>query len=275
MASQVSCFLLFLSFPLLISSDLLASAFITPDVTGFSYTGSTGPDRWGTLNPNFSACSLGKSQSPINIVKSEVILNRNLKPLESDYNPTNATLVDNGFNVGIRFGSNVGFLKLEGKNYTLKQMHWHSPSEHRINGEQFAAELHLVHFADDGNISVVAILYRDGKADPLVSRIQDKFNTLTKEAQAGDAQPLVVIGPYSTKMMRKHTRKYYRYLGSLTTPPCTQNVIWNVLGRIRSISVEQVADLKGPLGKPFKRNCRPIQPLNGRHVELYDGHNSN
>ncbi|KAM7531579.1 hypothetical protein LguiB_034989 [Lonicera macranthoides] len=237
----------------------------------FSYSGAMGPNRWGSISPKFLECARGKWQSPVNIVKKEVVLNKNLKPLLREYHPATATLVNNGFNVGMRYQGNAGVLVLDGKNYTLIQMHWHSPSEHRIDGIQYDAELHLVHKAYDGSISVVAVLYHYGHPDPLVGKIQSKLVELGKEALTIHEQAHIALGTFNTKPMRKPTHKYYRYTGSFTTPPCSGNVTWSILGKVRSISREQVEALKIPLELTCKNNSRPLQPLNGRKIEEYDG----
>ncbi|KAI7732551.1 hypothetical protein M8C21_024157 [Ambrosia artemisiifolia] len=238
----------------------------------FTYVGPYGPRKWGSLSPTYSACSRGKFQSPVNIVKSKCVHGRHLKPLDIEYNlVVNATLVDNLFNVGIKYDENAGMLRMYDKNYSLIQMHWHSPSEHHLNGHQYAAELHLVHKAKDGEISVIAIFYRYGHPDPLLSKIQTKLAELNKEFHnSSQAQPQIVIGTLTTKEIRKHTRKYYRYVGSFSTPPCTEGIIWNILGKVRSISRAQVEALEAPLIVGCKHNSRPVQPLHGRHIELYD-----
>lgn len=239
------------------------------DPIQFSYSGATGPDKWASLNPKFSACSSGKSQSPINIVKTKCVLNYKLEPLDREYCPANATLVNNGFNIGMRYEGNAGALNLNGKNYSLIQMHWHSPSEHRLNGVQYAAELHLVHKADDGSISVVAVLYHYGRADPIVTKIQNKLGVLAKEVHSSHELGQIALGTVYSREVRKNTRKYYRYMGSFTTPPCSENVIWHILGKVRSISRAQVEALRSPLVWGCKNNSRPTQPLNGREIEMY------
>ncbi|EYU38639.1 hypothetical protein MIMGU_mgv1a011347mg [Erythranthe guttata] len=250
-------------------------SFSTPTQQGvgeamqFTYAGATGPDKWGSINPNFSMCANGKSQSPINLLTDKAVLNRNLKPLLRSYDPTNVTLINNKFNVGVRYPANSGSMVVDGKIYTLKQMHWHSPSEHRINGKQYAAELHLVHIADDGSVSVVAILLEYGQPDPLLAKIQKKLNELAYEVKSHEDTP-IPVGPFHPTEVRKRTHKYYRYIGSFTTPPCTQNVVWNILGKVRSISREQVEAIRAPLDTKCKNNARPCQPMNGRHVDLYD-----
>ncbi|KAG8374123.1 hypothetical protein BUALT_Bualt11G0098200 [Buddleja alternifolia] len=235
----------------------------------FTYSGGTGPDKWAKLNPNFSMCANGKSQSPINILTKEAILNRKLKPLIRSYDPTNVTLINNKFNIGVRYPDHSGDLVVDGKMYYLKQMHWHAPSEHRIDGQQYAAELHLVHIADDVNVSVVAILFEYGRPDPLLAKIQNKLKELSYEVKHHEETP-IPLGPFHPTEVRKSCHKYYRYVGSFTTPPCTQNVIWNIVGKVRTISREQVEALKTPLDMRCKNNARPCQPINGRHVELFE-----
>ncbi|KAF8403299.1 hypothetical protein HHK36_011401 [Tetracentron sinense] len=249
---------------------LLLTTSLAQQSAPFSYSGATGPEKWGSLNPNFSSCSTGKYQSPVNIVKKEVVLKQNLEPLTRDYHPANATLINNGFNIGIKYEEGVGVLVIDKKNYSLRQMHWHSPSEHRINGVQYSLELHLVHVADDGSISVVSILYKYGNPNPLLSQIKDQLDEMAKEVSAGNKEARIPLGIMKIKQIKRKTKKYYRYMGSLTTPPCTGNVIWTILGKVRSVSKEQVAALKAPLNWPCKNNCRPSQPLNGRQIQLYD-----
>lgn len=237
---------------------------------GFSYTGNDGPNKWGSLSPIYEPCAKGKWQSPINIEKGKVVLNKNLKPLMRNYYLTNATLFDKGYNVGVQFGK-AGVLIVDGKNYSLLQMHWHIPSEHKIDGVTYDAELHLVHKAIDGSASVVSILYKLGHADPIIAKIQRKLSELTKEVRERNAAVgEVELGTFKTQRLRKKTHKYYRYGGSLTTPPCSENVIWHILAKVRSISKEQIEALDAPLLSTCKRNFRPVQPLNGRQVELFD-----
>ncbi|KAK3405790.1 hypothetical protein EUGRSUZ_K02031 [Eucalyptus grandis] len=260
------------SFPALVALALLlasASADDTGDVK-FAYAGPQGPSHWGSLSPTFAACAQGQRQSPVNLVRNATVLNKNLKPLTRDYRPANATLVNNGINIGVVYEEEVGNLSVNGKNFSLKQMHWHSPSEHSIDGIQFPAELHLVHKASDDDFAVVAVLFALGDPDPLISKIKNKLDELAEDDCSDDEESHIPLGIFDPRQIRRNTRKYYRYAGSLTTPPCSENVVWNVLGKVRSISKEQVEALKAPLPTDDKTNCRPLQPLNGRRIELYD-----
>ncbi|PQP96603.1 alpha carbonic anhydrase 1 chloroplastic [Prunus yedoensis var. nudiflora] len=236
----------------------------------FSYSGATGPENWGSLSPNFSACSNGKIQSPVDIVKGILTTDKRLKPLTRVYGASNATLFNNGFNLGVQFEGHVGTLDVDGKNYDLKQMHWHSPSEHRLNGVQFPAELHLVHQASDGSVSVVSVLFQFGKDDILISKIKDKLTELAQETCKKEEDGHIPLGTVDINEFQKKSRKYFRYVGSLTVPPCTENVVWNILGKVRTISQDQLNALKAPLDSDCKNNSRPLQPPNGRKVELYD-----
>ncbi|KAG5530566.1 hypothetical protein RHGRI_025502 [Rhododendron griersonianum] len=200
----------------------------------FSYSDETGPALWGGLSGNYATCKTGKSQSPIDIVTDKAVLNKKLKPLKREYTPTNATLINHGYSLEMKF-TNAGPLILDGKNYTLFQMHWHAPSEHTINGVSLA---------------VIAILYKTGGADPILAKVQSKLAELAKEKCGDDEESQIAVGTFDAWKLRRNTRKYYRYA--------------------RSISKAQVEALKAPLHSTAKSNNRPVQPLNGRTVELFD-----
>ncbi|KAH9610537.1 hypothetical protein KSS87_010151 [Heliosperma pusillum] len=227
------------------------------------------PRKWGIENPENAMCSLGKQQSPIDIITNNVIVNKNLQPLTRDYHVYNASLSTNGLQVEVVF-SGRGELVIDGKTYYLKQMHWHTPSEHRLNGVQYAAELHQVHAATDGSRTVVGILFKYGPPSSLLTMLKPQLDELAKQLCEGNAKPKAVPR-FASLYLKRRPRNYYRYLGSLTTPPCDENVLWNVLAKVKTISRDQVKALKAPLCKVNKRdNTRPIQALNGRRVQLYD-----
>lgn len=256
-------------FALLLCTCLLRTLSCDSDGAKFGYTGSIGPNHWGSLSPNFTRCSKGTKQSPVDIRTDEVVYNPELEPLHRDYTAANATLVDNIFNIALRYEDAAGTVQIDGKKYKLKQMHWHSPSEHTINGQRFAVELHLVHSSDDGNITVVAFLYRFGRPDPFLLQIQDKLAELYAEGCRAEKGAPVPAGVVSMWSLRRHAHMYYRYVGSLTTPPCTENVVWNILGKVRDMTMEQAAALMAPLEEGYRHNNRPTQPLDGRTVQLY------
>ncbi|CAL5027630.1 unnamed protein product [Urochloa decumbens] len=239
------------------------------DGAKFGYVGSVGPAHWGTLSPNFTQCAKGTSQSPIDIWTAGAVYNPALQPLHRDYTVANGTLVDNVFNIGVRFDGGGGNVTIDGKQYRLQQLHWHSPSEHTINGQRFPLELHMVHASDDGNVTVVAMLYRFGMPDPFFLQIQGKLAALYAEGCDAEKGVPVPAGVVSLWPLRLHSHAYYRYVGSFTTPPCTENVVWNVLAQAREMTVDQAAALMAPLEKAYRRNNRPTQPMNGRVVQVY------
>ncbi|KAG2329168.1 hypothetical protein Bca52824_000348 [Brassica carinata] len=236
---------------------------------GFGYRGRNGPKQWGRLNPHYTECSVGKLQSPIDIQRTQTFYNSTLEPLHRDYYTTNATLVNHVCNVAMFFAEGAGDVVINNKNYTLLQMHWHTPSEHHLHGVQYAAELHMVHQAKDGSFAVVASLFKIGSEEPFLSQMKDKLVKLKEERLKGNQTAQVEVGKINTRHIERKTRKYFRYFGSLTTPPCSENVSWTILGKVRSMSKEQVELLRSPLDISYKKNARPCQPLNGRRVEMF------
>ncbi|KAL6885908.1 hypothetical protein ACP4OV_010169 [Aristida adscensionis] len=256
-------------FLLLLAAFCLTALACDNNGVKFGYIGSVGPDHWGSLSPNFTRCSIGANQSPVDIWTVAAVYDPKLEPLNRDYTVANATLVDNVYNIALKYGDGAGSVTVDGKLYRLKSMHWHSPSEHTINGQRFPVELHMVHASDDGNITVVATLFRFGRPDPFLLQIQDKLAALYAEGCNAEKGAPVPTGIISLWPLRLHSHMYYRYVGSLTTPPCTENVIWNVLGMVREMTLDQAAALVAPLEEGFRRNNRPTQPMNGRTVQFY------
>ena len=240
----------------------------------FSYSGENGPSYWSRVKPAYSACS-GKNQSPINIIKKNTVLNQNMQLHSQEYNEVvNATLINSGHVIALRYDGHVGWMEINGTKYTFKQMHWHSPSEHLIDGRRYAAELHLVHEAEDHRAAVIAILYQYGNSpaefDPFLAKLGQAFQKLSKEKSDKEHVTQVNVGMFSTNPLTQNNQIYFRYVGSFTTPPCTENVIWTVLGKVRFISKQQVEALKAPLMPGYKDNARPQQPLNGRQIVLHN-----
>ncbi|OWM79081.1 alpha carbonic anhydrase 1, chloroplastic-like [Punica granatum] len=266
MAAPLGLFSVF-AFALLLAT---ASASFPEAREAFSYSGDRGPSHWGHLSSEYSACSNGKIQSPVNVIKNQMVLNKDLTPLTQDYHPANATLGNNGVSIAINFEEEVGALMVGNKKYSLKQMHWHTPSEHYLDGVQYAAEMHLLHQTNDGSIAVAAVLYNYGEPDPILQKIDKVLVQLGQESSGLGKESHIALGLFNPKDIISSTSKYYRYIGSTTTPPCIENVIWSILGEVRTISEEQVQTLRAPLNSDSKSNCRPVQPLNGRQIELYE-----
>ncbi|KAI3924726.1 hypothetical protein MKW92_040963 [Papaver armeniacum] len=206
---------------------------LTPDSfaveePNFSYSGHKGPDKWATLDPSFAMCANGKAQSPVNIVKKTAVYNSKLEPLTRSYNDVNATLIDNIVNIQVftSLGKGAGAIYIDGKQYKLLQTHWHSPSEHTIDGIRYDVELHMVHQSADGSFAVVAVLYRF-EAQTLYSdriwgclslQLKGHLKKLRSEAEIGHSGSRFPVKLIKTADLES-TDTYFRYIGSLTTPP--------------------------------------------------------
>ncbi|KAL1829415.1 hypothetical protein DCAR_0208754 [Daucus carota subsp. sativus] len=236
----------------------------------FGYVGPKGPDKWGSLDPKFAVCADGKAQSPIDISRTKATPNNQLRALSRDYYSAGAKLVNNGFNIAVHFDSSAGTMNIDGKNYSLLQLHWHTPSEHTMDGKQLDAELQLVHKADDGSMSITGILYQVGNGDSFLGRVQKHLKELAKDKCGPNEHSEIPLGNLSTRQLKRSTRNYFRYTGSFTTPPCTENVTWIIFGKPSSMSQQQIDALKAPMEEAYKMNARPVQPDNGRPVNLHD-----
>ncbi|XP_058005250.1 alpha carbonic anhydrase 7-like [Hevea brasiliensis] len=255
-----------LSFPFFISLLLLTlptGSLQVEDEKEFDY-GERGPDRWGELDPEWSTCSTGSMQSPINLQDEKAEEVSYLGKLNRTYRPSNATLKNSGHDMELEWENGAGTLEINGIEYVLKQCHWHTPSEHTIDGRNFSLELHMVHESQDGKIAVVGILYTIGSPDSFLSSLTEHLRLV-----AGPKEAETVVGIVNPNDIETGT-KYYRYMGSLTTPPCTENVTWTVIKKLRTVTIEQVGLLRVAVHYESGTNARPIQPTNGRLVQLYD-----
>ncbi|RLM48473.1 alpha carbonic anhydrase 7-like [Panicum miliaceum] len=266
-----------LAIGLLVAASSLAAALSTcidgarGTAYGYEPGTPTGPENWGKLSPEYSLCGEGKQQSPIDIVTKEVVPKPDLESLDRTFSPANATLVNDGHDISLKFKpGTVGNLTVGGKAYDFEKLHWHAPSAHTVNGQRFPLELHLVHRSADGGVAVIAILYKVGGADSLYPQLRPKLEVMAAD-KCNFAQQESRVEAGLVRMPRSVQRRagsYFRYTGSLTAPPCTENVVWSVLARVRQITKEQLDQLTAPLPRGAAGDARPVQPLNGRTVEF-------
>ncbi|KAK9289830.1 hypothetical protein L1049_007990 [Liquidambar formosana] len=253
---------------LLLSSSLsiciaFESGVETDDELPFSYVEGTGkgPKKWGNIDPHWQICSNGEMQSPIDLLNKRVQVFPDLGKLKRDYKPVPATVKNRGHDITVRWKGDAGKININGTDYKLLQCHWHSPSEHTFNGTRYHLELHIVHLSSHGEIAVVGITYKYGRPDPFLARLLHHIKSVGKEEK-----DLGIVNPGDIKF---GSRKYYRYIGSLTVPPCTEGVIWTILRKVRTVSREQVRVLREVVHDGFEANARPTQELDGRKVWLY------
>ncbi len=218
----------------------------------WAYEGDAGPQSWGRLKPEFSKCSSGERQSPIDIRDG---LKLQLDPVQFEYRPTAFRVIDNGHTVQVNVaGGNT--IEVMGRRYTLVQFHFHRPSEERIDGRQFDMVAHLVHRDMDGRLAVVAVLLEQGSAHPLV---QSVWNNLPLEK----GEEVRARATLDMNALLPAERNYFTYMGSLTTPPCSEGVLWMVMKQPVPISPEQI----GIFARLYPMNARPIQSASGRLIK--------
>ena len=224
---------------------------MTTEAVHWGYTGSEGPEHWGCLSEAYLPCAEGVEQSPVDITGYAA---SDGPALQFDYPGVATAARNNGHTVYLDFNAGNS-VAVGGDRYELQGVHYHSPGEHELNGERFAAELHLVHQDDGGNLAVVGLLYRLGDASPLVQRLLD--------AAPETGATVGLNGGPAAQEYAPDAAEYYGYAGSLTTPPCSEGVRWIVMQTVGTVSQEQVNALQALTGGP---NNRPVQPIGDRQI---------
>ena len=220
----------------------------------WSYAGEAGPQAWGRLKPEFNVCAIGKRQSPINIEESAT-LQGPAEPLVFNYQPSSGTVVNNGHTIQVDlYGDNS--VTVRDSTYKLIQFHFHRPSEERVNYKGFSMVAHLVHKNMDGQLAVVAVLLDPGTANALVDKVWTHM-----PLDAGDRVRLPT-GLINMNELLPKDQRYYQFMGSLTTPPCTEGVLWMVFKQPTTVSPAQIK----LFSQLFPNNARPVQAINGRAV---------
>ena len=224
-----------------------------PGHAAWSYEGAGAPQQWGSLQPEFAKCSSGTRQSPIDLHDGFRV---QLAPIEFNYQPSGFRVIDNGHTVQASLAP-VNALNVLGRRYLLKQFHFHRPSETRINGRAFEMEAHLVHQDDEGRLAVVAVLFERGAAaNPAVQQVWNNLPLEKGEEQAAQE-------PLDPARLLPDDRRYYTYMGSLTTPPCSEGVMWMVLKQPMPVAAQQIE----LFARLYPMNARPVQAAAGRVVK--------
>jgi carbonic anhydrase len=242
------------SFVGLVSLVLLsANAAADENSAPWSYTGPTGPSQWGALAPDFKDCKLGKFQSPIDVRGAK---RADLPAIAFSYQVTPLRIINTGHSIQVNFPPG-SFITVGTKRYELVQFHFHHPSESKLSGQGFPLELHLVHADAEGKLAVVAVLMAEGKANPALDAL---WKYIPQEMGKESAPDGVSVDPNG---FLPTNRAYFTFPGSLTTPPCSEDVTWYLLRTPVWVSKPEVATF----AKEYPLNARPVQPRNGRPVE--------
>jgi carbonic anhydrase len=218
----------------------------------WSYDGEEGPTHWGKLNPAWAQCDSGKRQSPIDIHDGIKV---DLEPIKFNYKPVHFKVIDDGHTIRVDLEPGNHFT-LTGHTYELKQFHFHRPSEEHVNGKGFQMVVHLVHKSDQGKLAVVSLLVDEGVANGIVQTV---WNDLPLERN----EPVVPTGTIDLSQLLPTVRDYYTYMGSLTTPPCTEGVLWMVMKQPIKMSAQQI----GIFARLYPMNARPVQSNDGRIIK--------
>ncbi|MCL6482791.1 MAG: carbonic anhydrase family protein [Janthinobacterium lividum] len=223
-----------------------------PRATHWSYEGDSGPENWGKINVDWARCGNGSRQSPIDIRDGMKV---ELEQISFDYHPSSFNVVDNGHTVQVGV-SGGNYITVQNRMFELQQFHFHRPSEERINGKAFEMVVHLVHRDAEGRLAVLALLLERGAPQ---ATIQTVWNNLPLE-KFQTMQPTILLDPAEMLPTR---RDYYTYMGSLTSPPCSEGVLWLVMKQPVQASPAQMA----LFSRLYPLNARPIQPANGRIIK--------
>ncbi len=217
----------------------------------WGYEGEGGPEGWGRLEPGFRVCDLGTGQSPIDLTQPTTA---SLNSIDLSWRSAPVQVVNNGHTIQVNCETGSEMV-LDGRRFGLAQFHFHHPSEHAVDGQRHEMEVHFVHAADNGALGVLGVFVEAGAENSTLAPIWSAM----PRSQGGEARVSQNINPAG---LLPRDRRFYRYFGSLTTPPCSERVIWSVFGRPITASrrqIDQFADL-------FPMNARPLQNQNRRQL---------
>lgn len=223
----------------------------------WGYEGHGGPAHWGDLASEYTMCKTGKAQSPINIDTKTAAEGHNGQKsvLKFDYSAMADNVVNNGHTIQVNMKKGSSVL-INGAKYNLVQFHFHSPSEHEVNGKPYDMVAHLVHANDKGQLAVIAIMFRKGHENKELKKVWANL-----PGHSGGKHSLTAMHVNPANLLPTRAA-HYHYTGSLTTPPCSEGVNWNVMATPVEASAEQIAAFV----KLFPKSVRPVQGVNHRKI---------
>ncbi|MFZ9737910.1 MAG: carbonic anhydrase [Prochlorotrichaceae cyanobacterium] len=229
-----------------------APSFAEEQELHWNYGGSHNPTHWGDISEEFYLCAEGQAQSPIDLVNA---IDSTPATLDFNYQPVPLVMMNNGHTIEAIYGEGSG-IRFDGETYRLLQFHFHTPSEHTIEGKAAAMELHLVHENAQHELAVVGVMIESGDLNPAIETLWGHI----PETGVTEDIPGVEVDA-SQFLPQQHD--YMTYQGSLTTPPCSEGVQWIVLDEPIYASEEQIEAFQAL----YPVNARPIQATHERQVE--------
>jgi carbonic anhydrase len=221
------------------------------DAPHWSYEGEAGPENWGQLSADFRVCELGFEQTPIDLKNA---VSAQLLGVEPEFQSMPLKIVNTGHTIQVNCepGSRT---RIDGRQFELLQFHFHHPSEHLLSGRAFDLELHFVHRSDAGQLAVLGVFIRQGAENAALQPIWAGMPT-----EAGPAQEIGT--PIRPAELLPMERGFFRYQGSLTTPPCSEGVLWTIFKQPIEASEDQIRKFAAL----FPANARPVQGVNRRFL---------
>lgn len=219
----------------------------------WSYAGTTGPAYWGDT-ASHSLCRDGHEQSPINI--QQVKMAANSEPV-TQYGRSDLNILNNHHTIVYTPTNDDNVVMINGEQYTLKQFHYHTPSEHQISGKNFPAEVHFVNANAAGDLAVIGVMLNPTGDNQTLDTL------LAASVAATDLHDTVLLKDFDINALLPKNSPYYHYSGSLTTPPCSEQVQWYVMGEPLAVSQQEITTMM----QLFTGNNRPVEPLGNREVE--------
>ena len=223
----------------------------------WGYEGDGDPSHWGDIAEEYKDCGIGQEQSPIDIVPAKAI-EAEFQPAEVHWTAFAPAIVDNGHTIQVNTNGKGGYAELNGIRYDLVQFHFHHESEHTVDGKHSPLEVHFVHKSEAGDLLVLGVLLNEGPVSAALDAVESVWPAVGEEVDSD-----TMLDP-SNLLPAKHAS--FRYQGSLTTPPCSQIVTWNVYAEPVDISAEQIE----LFASHYANNARPVQPLNRRFLLVGD-----
>jgi carbonic anhydrase len=221
----------------------------------WDYAGDASPQHWAELAPENRLCGLGTRQSPIDIRDTIKV---DLEKIQFDYRASGFAVADTGHTIEVKVASG-NTLQVMGRSFELKSFHFHRPSEERVMGRQYDMVMHLVHKDPDGNTAIVAVLIERGPDNKPQAAVQQVWNNLPLER----SMPQTAADQLDPMQLLPTDRRYFTFMGSLTTPPCSENVLWIVLKQPVQLTSNQI----GIFARLYPMNARPLQSASGRMIK--------
>ena len=223
-----------------------------PGAPHWGYEGADGPANWGGLSPDFKACSFGVEQTPVDLTHA---IKAQTGPVKFVYQRVPLTIVNTGYTIQMATPPGSKMI-ISGTTYELVQFHFHHPSEHLLNGNGFDMELHFVHQSPSGALAVAGVFIKPGATNSALAPIWAAM-----PSQKTDPKTIAGVTIEPARLLPKD-RTYFRYMGSLTIPPCTEGLNWTVFRTPIEASPEQIR----AFAALYPMNARPLQKLNHRFL---------